>query len=108
MSFKNLKLNPGFSQEVSGVLLLFLAALSIFSPLFFSDKAIFHRDYHFITYPFRYFLGQAYQQGTNPYWVPNVYGGQPFKPLLHPGVFYPPSLLFYLQDTVLAINLFYF
>ena len=72
------------------------------------DKAIFHRDYHFITYPFRYFLGQAYQQGVIPYWSPNVYGGMPFMSLFHPGVFYPPSILFFLQDTVLAINLFYF
>jgi hypothetical protein len=108
MKFKNLKLNPGFLQELSGMLLLFLAALSIFSPLFFSGKAIFHRDYHFITYPFRYFLGQAYQQGVISYWAPNVYSGMPFMSLFHPGVFYPPSLLFYLQDTVLAINLFYF
>jgi hypothetical protein len=108
MKFKNPKLNSGFLQELSGMLLLFLMALSIFSPLLFSDKAIFHRDYHFITYPFRYFLGQAYQQGVLPYWAPNVYGGMPFMSLFHPGVFYPPSLLFYLQDTVLATNLFYF
>ena len=105
--FKNIKLNPGFLQEISGILLLFLVALSVFSPLLFSGKAIFYRDYHFITYPFRYFLGQAYQQGVIPYWVPNVYGGGPFMSLLHPAVFYPPSILFFLQDTVLAINLFY-
>ena len=90
------------------MLLLFLVALSVFSPLLFSGKAIFHRDYHFITYPFRYFLSQAYQQGVIPYWTPNVYGGMPFMSLFHPGVFYPPSLLFFLKDTVLAINLFYF
>ena len=108
VAYKNLRLNPGLFQELSGMLLLFLVALSIFSPLFFSGKAIFHRDYHFITYPFRYFLGQAYQQGVIPYWAPNVYGGMPFMSLFHPGVFYPPSLLFFLQDTVLAINLFYF
>jgi hypothetical protein len=105
---KNLKLNSGFFLELSGMLLLFLMALNVFSPMFFMDKAIFHRDYHFITYPFRYFLGQAYQQGVIPYWTPNVYSGMPFMSLFHPGVFYPPSILFYLQDTVLAINLFYF
>ncbi len=108
ITYKNLKLTPGFLQELSGMLLLFLVALNVFSPMFFMGKAIFHRDYHFITYPFRYFLGQAYQQGVIPYWVPNVYGGMPFMSLFHPGVFYPPSILFFLQDTVLAINLFYF
>lgn len=94
--------------ELSGMLLLFLVALSVFFPMFFMGKAIFHRDYHFITYPFRYFLGQAYQQGVIPYWAPNVYGGMPFMSLFHPGVFYPPSILFFLKDTVLAMNLFYF
>ncbi len=90
------------------MLLLFLVALNVFSPMFFTGKAIFHRDYHFITYPFRYFIGQAYQQGVMPYWSPHVYGGMPFMSLFHPGVFYPPSVLFFLQDSVLAINLFYF
>jgi hypothetical protein len=107
-ALKNLKLNPEFLRELSGMLLIFLVALNIFAPMFFMDKAIFHRDYHFITYPFRYFLGQAYQQGEIPYWNPNVYGGMPFMSLFHPGVFYPPSILFFLEDTVLAINLFYF
>lgn len=108
MEFKNLKIKSGLAQELSGILLLFLVALNVFSPLFFSGKAIFHRDYHFITYPFRYFLGQSYQQGVIPYWSPHVYGGMPFMSLFHPGVFYPPSVVFFLQDTVLAINLFYF
>ncbi len=105
---KNPQLKPEFQRELLGFSILFLTILSIFFPLFFSGKAIFHRDYHFITYPFRYFLGQAYQQGVIPYWSPHVYGGMPFMSLFHPGVFYPPSILFFLQDTVLAINLFYF
>jgi Bacterial membrane protein YfhO len=105
---KNLKIKPGFLQEFSGMSLLFLVALNVFSPMFFMGKAIFHRDFHFITYPFRHFLGQAYQQGAIPYWSPHVYGGMPFMSLFHPGVFYPPSILFFLKDTVLATNLFYF
>ena len=108
LEHKNIKLKPGLQREFLGFSFLFLIILSVFFPLFFSGKAIFHRDYHFITYPFRYFLGQAYQQGVIPYWSPHVYGGMPFMSLFHPGVFYPPSILFFLQDTVLAINLFYF
>lgn len=108
MEIKKPKIKSGWLQELGGLLLLFLVALNVFSPMFFMGKAIFHRDFHFITYPFRYLLGQAYQQGAIPYWTPNVYGGMPFMSLFHPGVFYPPSLLFFLPDTVLAINLFYF
>ncbi len=105
---KNSKLNPGFLQELSGWLILFLVTLSVFFPMLFMGKAIFHRDYHFFTYPFRHFLGQAYQQGVIPYWTPNTFGGAPFMSLPGPAVFYPPSFLFFLQDSVLAINLFYF
>ena len=57
MEFKKLKLKSGLLQELGGLLLLFLVALNVFSPMFFMDKAIFHRDFHFITYPFRYLLG---------------------------------------------------
>ncbi len=101
-------MNPAWIQDLSGLLVLVLMALNVFYPLLFKGRAIFHRDYHFITYPFRHFLGQAYQQGIIPYWTPNVYGGMPFMSLFHPGVFYPPSIVFFLKDTVLAINLFYF
>ena len=108
LEFKYLKLNRGLFKELSGILVILLVELSIFHPLLFSGKTIFNRDFHFITYPFRYFLGQSYQQGVIPYWTSSVYGGGPFMALLHPAVFYPPSFLLFLQDTVFAINLFYF
>ena len=72
MEIKKLKINSGWVQELGGMVLIFLIALNVFSPMFFSGKAIFHRDFHFITYPFRYLLGQAYQQGLLlrlPAWV---------------------------------------
>lgn len=105
---KSLPLRPLLLQDLSGLFCIFIIALNVFSPLLFSGKAIFHRDYHFITYPFRYFIGQSYQQGAIPFWSPHVYGGIPFMSLFHPGVFYPPSILFLLPDSVLAINLYYF
>ncbi len=97
-----------FFKDVLGLFVVFLLALNLFYPMFFENQAIFYRDFHFITYPFRYFLGQAYQQGVMPYWTPHVYGGMPFLAAFHPGVFYPPSVLFFLPDTLWAINLFYF
>ena len=97
-----------FFKDVLGLFVVFLLALNLFYPLFFENQAIFYRDFHFITYPFRYFLGQAYQQGVMPYWNPHVFGGMPFLAAFHPGVFYPPSVLFFLPDTLWAISLFYF
>ena len=95
-------------KDILGLFLLFLLALNLFYPMFFENQAIFYRDFHFITYPFRYFLSQAYHEGVIPYWTPSVYGGMPFMSAFHPGVFYPPSVVFFLPDTLFAINLFYF
>lgn len=95
-------------KDILGLFLIFLLALNLFYPMFFENQAIFYRDFHFITYPFRYFLSQAYHEGVIPYWTPSVYGGMPFMSAFHPGVFYPPSIVFFLQDTLFAINLFYF
>jgi len=93
--------------EILGVVILLLIATCFFYPLLFDGKVIFYRDYNLITYPFRYFLGQTFNQGAIPYWVPHANGGLPFMASFHPGVFYPPSLLFLLNDTTYALNLYY-
>jgi len=96
---------PG--TDILGIGILLLIAAGFFYPMLFDDKVIFYRDYNLITYPIRYFLGQTFNEGAIPYWVPNVHGGMPFMASFHPGVFYPPSLLFFLNDTTYALNLFY-
>jgi len=95
-------------KDLLGLFLLVMMAFHVFYPLFFKGKALFLRDYHFFTYPFRHFLSQAYHEGFIPYWTPNAYGGMPFMSAFHTGVFYPPSIVFFLPDTLFAINLFYF
>jgi Bacterial membrane protein YfhO len=90
-----------------GILILLAIALTLFAPMLFGNKAIFYRDFTFVTFPFRFFLAQIFHEGAIPYWNSNVYAGMPFMAGFHAGVFYPPSILFFLQDTVLALNLFY-
>ena len=90
-----------------GLFIIFAVAIAFFYPLLFDGKAIFYRDFQFVTYPIRYFLAQAYHQGVIPYWTTNTFGGAPFMATLHPGVFYPPSLFLFLKDFTLALNLFY-
>jgi len=101
-------------QEISeplknalGIFLLFGIAATFFYPMLFEGKVIFYRDFQFITYPIRYFLWQSYQQGVIPYWTTNTFGGAPFMSTLHPGVFYPPSVLFFINNPTLALNLYY-
>ena len=100
-------ITPKLEWKLLGVFILLLIATCFFYPMLFGDQVIIYRDYNLITYPIRYFLGQTFNQGAIPYWVPNVHGGMPFMSSFHPGVFYPPSLLFFLEDTTYALNLFY-
>ena len=104
-SIINSKSKPG--MDLLGLGVLFLVAAGFFYPMLFDGKVIFYRDYNLITYPIRYFLGQTFNQWAIPYWVPHANGGMPFMAAFHPGVFYPPSLLFLLNDTTYALNLFY-
>ena len=90
-----------------GIFIVLAVAFVFFSPLLFGDKVIFYRDFTFVTFPFRHFLAQTFQEGAIPFWSTNVYAGMPFMAGFHAGVFYPPSLLFVLSDFPLALNLFY-
>ena len=93
--------------EIFGVGIVLLIATGFFYPMLFDNKVLFDRDYNLITYPLRFFLSQTFSQGAIPYWIPYVNGGMPFMASFHPGVFYPPSLLFFLDDSTYALNLFY-
>jgi hypothetical protein len=97
----------GNHKNSLGVLILLVIAMVFFGPLLFGDKVIFYRDFTFVTFPFRYFLAQTLQAGSIPYWNTNAYAGMPFMAGFHPGVFYPPSILFFIEDTTYALNLFY-
>ena len=103
----NIDGSPNVRTEILGIVILLLIAAGFFYPMLFDGKVIFYRDYSLITYPIRYFLGQSFNQGVIPYWTPHSNGGMPFLSSFHPGVFYPPSLLFILEDTTYALNLFY-
>ncbi len=90
-----------------GVGLILVIFAEFFSPMLFQGKTLYTRDFPTITYPFKSFLAQAYHQGVIPFWTPSAYGGMPFMAALHPGVFYPPSIFFFMDDMTTALNLFY-
>ncbi len=94
-------------KTLLGVALVLIVFVEFFSPMLFQGKTFFTRDFSVITYPFKSFLAQAYHQGVIPYWTPSIYGGTPFMAALHPGVFYPPSIFYFMDDVTTALNLFY-
>ena len=90
-----------------GVAVVLVVFAELFSPMFFQGQTLFSRDFGNITYPIKSFLSQAYHQGVVPYWTPSIYGGTPFMAALHPGVFYPPSIFFFMDDMTSSLNYFY-
>ena len=95
------------SETLLGIGLLLLAIGLFFNSFIFSEQFLFYSDFGFVTYPIKFFLSQAYHAGSLPFWNPYLYSGTPFMAAFHPGVFYPPSVLFFLNDVSLAINWFY-
>ena len=104
---KEVGINQDRLKILLGVGLVLVIFAEFFSPMLFQGKTLFTRDFRVITYPFKSFLAQAYHQGVIPFWTPSAYGGMPFMAALHPGVFYPPSLFFFMDDMTTALNLFY-
>ncbi|MBC8285368.1 MAG: YfhO family protein [Nitrospinae bacterium] len=53
------------------------------------------------------YLARVWALGEWPFWYPNLLQGTPLMPLMHPGIFYPPSALFLLGDFLLAFNAYF-
>ena len=86
--------------------LLFVFTL-FFYPVLFEGKTFFFRDIHHFAYPMKLALARVWAEGEWPYWYPNLLQGIPLMSLMHPGVFYPPSLLFLLKDFSFAFNTYF-
>ena len=76
-------------------------------PILFFGESLYYSDFAFITYPVKSFIAQTFQKGALPFWTHSIDSGAPFMGAFHTGVFYPPSILFVLPNTTLALNLFY-
>jgi len=107
-----LKINFGKENQVGsddrfGIIVLLLCSALFLSPILFFGRSLYYSDYAFITYPVKSFLAQTFRAGALPFWVPSIDSGTPFMAAFHTGVFYPPSCIFLLPNTTLALNLFY-
>jgi hypothetical protein len=95
------------SGDRLGIIILLLCFAIFFSPILFFGRSLYYSDFSFITYPVKSFLAQTFQAGALPFWTPSIDSGAPFMAAFHTGVFYPPSIIFSLPNTTLALNLFY-
>jgi hypothetical protein len=86
--------------------LLFIFTLFFF-PVLFEGSTFFFRDIHHFAYPMKWYIARTWAMGEWPYWYPNLFQGLPLMSLMHPGVFYPPSVLFLLEDFSFAFNAYF-
>jgi len=85
--------------------ILLCALLLLYFPVVFGSKVMFSTDTLYFNFPMYHYLHQAYHDGFIPFWNPNQFAGLPFMAVLQTAVFYPPSLIFFLDDFTLAFNL---
>ncbi|MEK9629839.1 MAG: YfhO family protein [Nitrospinota bacterium] len=87
-------------------ILLSLLTLYFF-PVLFEGKTFFFRDIRHFAYPMKFYIAQTWAQGEWPFWYPNLFQGLPLMPLMHPGVFYPPTLFFLIKDFFFAFHAYF-
>ena len=86
--------------------LLFVFTLFFF-PVLFEGSTFFFRDIHHFAYPMKFYLARIWAVGEWPYWYPYLFQGMPYMSLMHPGAFYPPSVLFLLEDFLFAFHAYF-
>jgi len=96
-----------FNKDLIAVFVLAVLFLALFFPVLFEGKTFFFRDMLHFGYPFKHFIWKCWQEGALPFWNPQISAGIPFFSLYHPGVFYPPNLIFLLENFGTAFNSYY-
>jgi hypothetical protein len=76
--------------------------------MLFGGKVPFFRDLGTYSYPIKFSLAKSLQVGELPLWDRNMAGGFPLFAAFQPGVFYPPSVAFYLFPFFDAVRLTFF
>jgi len=113
LSFKNLQMRNAPSSisiknDLPAIAFLTIFLIIYFYPILFQHQSFFFRDIITYFYPLKKFIWQTWSTGALPNWNPNIFNGIPFMALLHTSPFYPPGLIFLLNDFSIAFNLYIF
>ncbi len=98
--------HPALKFFLPSLVLLSIFVLYFF-PVLFEGKTFFFRDVQHFAYPMKLYLARVWAMGEWPFWYPNLLQGTPLMPLMHPGVFYPPSILFLIEDFLFAFHAYF-
>ncbi len=89
------------------LVILLVIFILYFFPVLFEGKTFFFRDIKSFAFPMKLYLARVWAMGEWPFWYPNLLQGTPLMPLMHPGIFYPPSVLFLIKDFLFAFNAYF-
>ena len=95
------------NKDLTAVFVLAVLFVALFFPVLFEGSIFFFRDIHHFAYPMKLYLARTWAMGEWPFWYPYLFQGMPFLSLMHPGVFYPPSVLFLLKDFLFAFHAYF-
>jgi hypothetical protein len=96
-----------FGKSLWPACLLLSVFTLFFFPVLFEENTFFFRDIHHYAYPLKLYIARVWAMGEWPNWYPYLFQGIPLMSLMHPGVFYPPSALFLLEDFFFAFNMYF-
>lgn len=91
-------------RDIVVVLAVAAACIVLWQRLWSGSHTLYLWDAGTYFYPMKDLLGRTVQSGEWPWWNPWIRNGLPFYANPQVGLFYPPSLLFYLLPTALAFN----
>jgi len=105
-------LTKSYLRNYRGDLLALTALVAILiwfcDGMIFQDKAPFFRDLGTYTFPLKYSLAKSVKAGELPLWDRHIAAGFPLLAAFQPGVFYPPSLIFYALPFFAALRFTFF
>jgi len=106
MGFPRSVVNSAFVRKIFpdavAVFLLTLMTAVFFSPVLFDDKVFFFRDVVKYTFPEKFVIASALNNGVLPFWNPSIFSGTPFLALLNPSPTYPLNFLLMGDDFISA------
>lgn len=91
-------------RNMAVVVLVAMVCVVLWQRLWGAGQTLYLWDAGTYFYPMKELLGTTVRSGEWPWWNPWIRNGLPFFANPQVGLFYPPSLLFYLLPSSLAFN----
>jgi hypothetical protein len=95
------------SPEAAAAAAIAACVLAVFGPLWLQGLTPFWGDLTYLHSAWRAAPAQLIQAGRAPLWEPSLYLGMPMAGVLQGGLFYPPTIFYYLFGFADATALFH-